>query len=62
MRSVYHWAERPESPLRDPVFVDDNGDKSFLKAVNDAFRSLKITPSSEPSDDGECEVPRIGDR
>jgi hypothetical protein len=41
LRQVYHQAEQSIRPLRDPVLVDDNGDKGFLKAIRIAFRGLQ---------------------
>lgn len=40
MCRVYHEAERPERPLREPVFVDQNNDRRFLDAIKTAFQSL----------------------
>ena len=41
MRSIYLQAENPTKALDDPIFVDDNGDRKFLKAIATAFRGLK---------------------
>lgn len=41
MRPILQEAETPGKPLGEPIFVDDNGDRKFLKAVADAFRGLK---------------------
>ncbi len=41
LKPAYLAAETGDRPLRDPVFVDDNGDKDFLEAVKTAFRGMK---------------------
>ena len=41
LRPLYLKVETPERSLREPIFVDDNGDGKFLKAIGAAFRELK---------------------
>lgn len=42
LRPMYHSAEAAfGTPLREPIIVDDNSDRAFLKTVKRAFRGLR---------------------
>lgn len=41
LRQVYHQSEQLNRPLRDQLWVDNNGDEGFLKAIRLAFRGLR---------------------
>ena len=40
---TYHDAEdaQPERLLKEPILVDNNGNRNFLAAIRDAFRGLR---------------------
>lgn len=41
LRQRYLLTEKAESPLREQILVDDNGDNGFLDKISVAFRGLK---------------------
>jgi hypothetical protein len=41
LRPIYHATERVDSPLRDPILVDQNQDYGFLGEVQKAFHGLR---------------------
>jgi hypothetical protein len=47
LKSLYHLEEAKKCPLREPIFVDNNQDKSFLACIDGAFKSLrsKVMPA-----------------